>query len=76
LNDAGYIITDERFRTSIEGVFAAGEIQDQIWRQVATSAGQGVSAAMSAIHWLETNEASLQKLDDEVSDKPLAQAGD
>jgi thioredoxin reductase (NADPH) len=76
LNDAGYIITDERFRTSVEGVFAAGEIQDQIWRQVATSAGQGVSAAMSAIHWLEANEASLQKLDDEVSDKPLAEAGD
>jgi thioredoxin reductase (NADPH) len=65
LNDAGYIITDERFRTSVDGVFAAGEIQDQIWRQVATSAGQGVSAAMSTIHWIEEHEHSLQKLDEE-----------
>jgi thioredoxin reductase (NADPH) len=74
LNDSGYIITDERYRTSVEGVFAAGEIQDQIWRQVATSSGQGVSAAMSAIHWLEANEATLQDLS-EASDS-LVQAGD
>jgi len=64
LNDAGYIITDDRFRTSVDGVFAAGEIQDQIWRQVATSAGQGVSAAMSTIHWLEEHEDTLQALDE------------
>ena len=74
LNDSGYIITDERYRTNVDGVFAAGEIQDQIWRQVATSSGQGVSAAMSAIHWLEANEADLQDLD-EASDA-LVEAGD
>jgi len=64
IHDAGYIITDQRFRTSVEGVFAAGEIQDEIWRQVATSVGQGTSAAMSAIHWLEENEDHLQQLDE------------
>jgi thioredoxin reductase (NADPH) len=64
LNDAGYIITDERYRTNVDGVFAAGEIQDEIWRQVATSTGQGVSAAMSAIHWLEAHEDKLQTLDE------------
>lgn len=63
-NDAGYIITDQRYRTSVDGVFAAGEIQDQIWRQVATSVGQGVSAGMSAIHWLEEHEDELQPLDE------------
>jgi len=63
LTDNGYIITDERMRTSVDGVFAAGEIQDQIWRQVATSVGQGTSAAMQAIHWLEANEEELQVLD-------------
>lgn len=63
MDDSGYVITDERYRTSLEGVFAAGEIQDPIWKQVATSVGQGTSAAMSAIHWLEENEHLLQSLD-------------
>ncbi len=63
LNENGYILTDQRYRTNVDGVFAAGEIQDEIWRQVATSVGQGTSAAMSAIHWLEANEDRLQELD-------------
>jgi thioredoxin reductase (NADPH) len=63
-DDAGYILTDQRYRTNIDGVFAAGEIQDPIWRQVATSVGQGVAAGMSAIHWLEEHEADLQPLDE------------
>ena len=63
LNENGYIITDQRYRTNVEGVFAAGEIQDEIWRQVATSVGQGTSAAMAAIQWLEEHEAELQELD-------------
>lgn len=70
LNENGYIITDQRYRTNVDGIFAAGEIQDEIWRQVATSVGQGTSAAMSAIHWLEAHEDSLQQLD------TLPQAGD
>jgi thioredoxin reductase (NADPH) len=63
-NDAGYILTDQRMRTNVDGIFAAGEIQDSIWRQVATSVGQGVAAGMSAIHWLEENEETLQTLDE------------
>jgi thioredoxin reductase (NADPH) len=62
MNENGYIITDQRYRTNVEGVFAAGEIQDEIWRQVATSVGQGTSAGMSAIHWLEEHEDELQDL--------------
>ena len=64
LNENGYIITDQRYRTNVEGVFAAGEIQDEIWRQVATSVGQGTSAAMAAIQWLEEHEAELQELEE------------
>lgn len=71
MTDDGYVITDERYRTNVEGVFAAGEIQDTIWRQVATSVGQGVSAAMSTIHWLEEHEDELQ-----VMDEVAAPAGD
>lgn len=63
LDANGYLITDQRMHTSIEGVFAAGEIQDPIWRQVATSVGQGTAAAMSAIHWLDEHSESLQLLD-------------
>jgi len=70
LNENGYIITDQRYRTNVDGVFAAGEIQDEIWRQVATSVGQGTSAGMSAIHWLENHEETLQELD------ALPEAGD
>ncbi len=67
IDDDGYIITDDHFRTNVEGVFAAGEIQDKLWRQVATSVGQGTAAAMAAIHWLEENEESLQRLDPVVN---------
>lgn len=62
-DDAGYLITDSLYRTNVEGVFAAGEVQDQVYRQVATSVGQGVGAAMSAIHWLQEHEDQLQPLE-------------
>ncbi len=64
MNDEGYVIVDQRHRTSVDGIFAGGEIMDPIWRQVATSVGQGTAAAMSAIHWLEAHEDQLQPLDE------------
>ena len=66
LNNDGYVITDSHMSTNVDGVYAAGEIQDQVWRQVATSVGQGTSAAMAAIHWLEEHESELQSLNAEV----------
>lgn len=51
-----YLITDEQMMTSMPGVFAAGEIQDPVYRQIATSVGQGTAAAMMAERWLETLE--------------------
>jgi thioredoxin reductase (NADPH) len=63
MDESGYLLVDERHRTNIEGVFAAGEIQDPVWRQVATSVGQGTAAAMAAIQWLEEHEEDLQDLD-------------
>lgn len=56
MDEHGYIITDELMRTSVPGVFAAGEIQDPIYRQVGTSVGQGVAAAMQAERWLSERE--------------------
>jgi thioredoxin reductase (NADPH) len=60
MDDAGYLITDSLMQTNKEGVFAAGEIQDRTYRQVATSVGQGCAAAMSAIRWLESKEEEIE----------------
>lgn len=56
MDEQGYVITDELMRTSVPGIFAAGEIQDPVYRQVATSVGQGCAAAMQAQKWLSERE--------------------
>lgn len=48
----GYIITDKRYRTSREGVFAAGDVQDPFYRQVVVACGSGAAAAMEAERFL------------------------
>ncbi len=62
LDEQNFVITDELMRTSVPGVFAAGEIQDPIYKQIATSVGQGTAAAMQAEKWLSEreDEAALQ----------------
>jgi thioredoxin reductase (NADPH) len=72
---SGYVIIDQLMRTNLEGVFAAGEIHDSIWRQAITAAGQGCSAALAAIHWLQEREGekTLQPLD---ITEAVPQAGD
>jgi thioredoxin reductase (NADPH) len=55
MDERGYIRVDQRMRTGVGGVFAAGEAADPTFRQVATSAGMGVAAAISAERWLAEN---------------------
>lgn len=57
MDEDGHLITDRKMRTNVPGVFAAGEIQDKVFKQVATSVGQGCAAAMSATRFLEDLEA-------------------
>ena len=56
MDEQGYVIADEKMRASIPGVFAAGEIQDSYFRQIATSVGQGCAAAMQCEKWLSERE--------------------
>lgn len=49
----GYIKVDDHMRTSVAGVYAAGEAADSHFRQVVTSAGMGAAAAIEATHFLE-----------------------
>lgn len=51
----GYLIVDNLMRTSIPGVFAAGEVADPHFRQVVTSAGMGAAAAIQANRFMEEN---------------------
>jgi thioredoxin reductase (NADPH) len=53
LNENGYVRTGLGSFTNIEGLFAAGDVQDEVYRQAVTSAGSGCIAAIDAERWLE-----------------------
>ena len=53
LHDNGYVRTGPGSFTNVDGLFAAGDVQDDVYRQAVTSAGSGCVAAIDAERWLE-----------------------
>ena len=53
MDEKGYIITGDDMNTSVEGIFACGDVRKKVLRQVVTATGEGASAAVSAQNYVE-----------------------
>ena len=52
-DEKGYLRTDDRMRTSVEGIYAVGDVRSKLLRQIVTAAGEGATAAFAVEKYLE-----------------------
>jgi thioredoxin reductase (NADPH) len=70
LDDRGFVVTDDRYRTSLDGVFAAGDVRAGSTKQVGGATGEGIAALLSIRRWLEDRHLMAPVVSDEG--EPLA----
>ena len=74
LDPRGYVVTRPgRPETSIDGVFAAGDVADAEWRQGVTAAGSGCQAALAAERWLSHHDLAVRVRRDSIEPKPVGE---
>ena len=74
LNGAGYLITESgRPETSLDGVYAAGDVADAEWRQGITAAGSGCQAALAAERWLSHHQLAVAVHRDNVEPEEVGE---
>ena len=73
LDDDGYVrVNGNTTYTSLEGVFAAGDLVDHTYRQAVTAAGTGCSAAIDAERWLEDHAEPAERTQTNPAETPAA----
>jgi thioredoxin reductase (NADPH) len=58
MNADGYVVTDEKCETNIDGIFAVGDLRQKYARQIVLSAADGCNAALAAAHYVEIKRAA------------------